>query len=46
MFEITEELKENQNPVHRHDLVARVIRQKLILLLNFLTKGIIFGEDK
>ena len=33
--EITEELYK----VHMHDLVARVFRQKLILLMIFLTKA-------
>ena len=44
--EITEELKEYQKPVPRHDLVAKVFRQNLVLLMNFLTEGHIFGEDE
>ena len=46
MVQNSRRIERKSKPVHMHDLVARVFRQKLILLMNFLTKGHIFGEDK
>ena len=39
--EITDALMPHQKQIHRHDLIARVFRQKLIKLLNAINKGII-----
>ncbi|CAF4338045.1 unnamed protein product, partial [Rotaria magnacalcarata] len=40
--EIQEELLDGQNPSDRHDLLARVFRQKLIKLMNIITKSHVF----
>ena len=42
--EIQEELLFGQKPHHRHDLIARVFRLKLIKLLHLIRKSQIFGE--
>lgn len=41
--EITSELLPEQRYCHRHDLIARVFRQKVIKLMDLITKGQIFG---
>jgi Helitron helicase-like domain at N-terminus len=42
--EIEQELLDGQAPSDRHDLLARVFRQKLIKLINIVTKSHIFGS--
>ncbi|GBM24846.1 hypothetical protein AVEN_245083-1 [Araneus ventricosus] len=42
--EINEELVDGQSSVDRHDLIARVFRQKLIKLIDIITKISIYGE--
>lgn len=44
--EITKELWEGQKPSDRHDILARVFRQKLIVMINLLTKHKVFGLCK
>jgi hypothetical protein len=44
--EIQEELMEGQAPSDRHDLLARVFRQKLIKLVNIITKSHVFGPTR
>ena len=34
----------HQKPVHRHDITARVFKQKLKIMMNLYTKHHIFGE--
>ncbi|GBM15265.1 hypothetical protein AVEN_144050-1 [Araneus ventricosus] len=41
---IKEELAHRQLPEDRHDLIARVFRQKLIKLTDIVTKSCIYGE--
>lgn len=42
--EIKRELFPGQTPQQRHDLIARVFRQKLIKLMHIIKKGEIFGQ--
>uniref|UniRef100_UPI00358ED5B8 uncharacterized protein n=1 Tax=Myxine glutinosa TaxID=7769 RepID=UPI00358ED5B8 len=42
--EITAELMLGQTAQDRHDLLARVFRQKVISLMNLITKGAVFGD--
>jgi len=42
--EITDLLLSGQTPSHRHDLTARVFKQKLICLMDLVTKSNIYGE--
>ncbi|CAF1454121.1 unnamed protein product [Rotaria sp. Silwood1] len=44
--EIQEELLDGQNPSDRHDLLARVFKQKLIKLMNIITKSHVFGPTQ
>jgi hypothetical protein len=44
--EIQEELFDGQAPSDRHDLLARVFRQKLIKLMNIVTKSHVFGPTR
>ncbi|XP_073826793.1 uncharacterized protein [Musca autumnalis] len=44
--EITTVLSGGQTSVHRHDVVARVFRQKLITLMDFIVKLRVFGETR
>nr|XP_046472567.1 uncharacterized protein LOC124214346 [Neodiprion pinetum] len=44
--EITSLLLPGQNAVHRHDITARVFRQKLKSLINFITKLHVFGPTR
>ena len=44
--EIQEELLPEQAPSDRHDLLARVFRQKLIKLINIVTKSHVFGPTR
>ncbi|CAM4842651.1 unnamed protein product [Rotaria magnacalcarata] len=44
--EIQEELLDGQNPFDRHDLLARVFRQKLIKLMNIITKSHVFRRTR
>ncbi|CAF2141007.1 unnamed protein product [Rotaria magnacalcarata] len=44
--EIQEELLDGQNPFDRHDLLARVFRQKLIKLMNIITKSHVFRPTR
>lgn len=44
--EIIDELMPGQKSTDRHDLVARVFRQKVQKLIALLTKGKIFGEHR
>ena len=44
--EIIDNLLPGQHSVDRHDLIARVFKQKLIKLMAVLTKHCIFGETK
>lgn len=41
--EITKCLKPGQQAIHRHDIIARIFRQKVILLIEVITKGNPFG---
>ncbi|GBN09691.1 hypothetical protein AVEN_194352-1 [Araneus ventricosus] len=43
-LEIKEELAHGQSPVDRHDLITRVFRQKLIKLIDNITKLCFYGE--
>ncbi|GBL94489.1 hypothetical protein AVEN_235591-1 [Araneus ventricosus] len=38
------ELEHSQSPANCHDLIARVFRQKLIKLIDIITKSCIYGE--
>ncbi|CAF1513734.1 unnamed protein product [Rotaria magnacalcarata] len=44
--EIQQELTEGRAPSDRHDLLARVFRQKLIKLVNIITKSHVFGPTR
>lgn len=44
--EIKDLLLDGQLPQDRHDIVARVFRQKLLKFINFITKHNIFGKVK
>ena len=44
--EIQQELLLDQVPSDRHDLLARVFRQKLIKLINIITKSNVFGPTR
>ncbi|XP_044588730.1 uncharacterized protein LOC123267907 [Cotesia glomerata] len=44
--EITSLLLPGQNAIHRHDITARVFRQKLKSLINFITKSHVFGPTR
>lgn len=44
--EIQQNLLDNQVPADRHDIVARVFRQKLSILMDVLTKQGIFGPSR
>ncbi|CAF3254328.1 unnamed protein product [Rotaria sp. Silwood2] len=44
--EIQEELLDGQNPSDHHDLLARVFKQKLIKLMNIITKSHVFGPTQ
>jgi PIF1-like helicase/Helitron helicase-like domain at N-terminus len=44
--DIQEELLFGQAPSDRHDLLARVFRQKLIKLINIVTKSHVFGPTR
>ena len=44
--EIQEELFSGQSPSDRHDVLARVFRQKLIKLMNIVTKIQVFGPTR
>ncbi|XP_055910503.1 uncharacterized protein LOC129944866 [Eupeodes corollae] len=44
--EITSLLLPGQNAIHRHDITARVFRQKLKSLINFITKLHVFGPTR
>lgn len=35
-----------QTPPDRHDIVASVFRQKVVKLMDLLTKGAIFGQSR
>ncbi|XP_044596944.1 uncharacterized protein LOC123273568, partial [Cotesia glomerata] len=44
--EITSLLLPGQNAIHRHDITARVFRQKLKSLISFITKSHVFGPRR
>lgn len=44
--DIAEHLYEGQQPHDRHDVIARVFRQKLIVLMDLITKCEIYGETR
>ncbi|XP_044588727.1 uncharacterized protein LOC123267905 [Cotesia glomerata] len=44
--EFTSLLLPGQNAIHRHDITARVFRQKLKSLINFITKSYVFGPTR
>ncbi|XP_075451177.1 uncharacterized protein LOC142492419 [Ascaphus truei] len=44
--EIKQELQDGQAHSDRHDLIARVFRQKLITLIHIITKTYIFGQTR
>lgn len=44
--EITDLLITGQSPIHRHDLTARVFKQKLISLMDLIIKNHIYGETR
>ncbi|KIH43787.1 hypothetical protein ANCDUO_26201, partial [Ancylostoma duodenale] len=44
--EIREELLEGQTPSDRHDLIARVFKQKLTKFMDVITKSHIYGETR
>ncbi|XP_050340140.1 uncharacterized protein LOC126766383 [Bactrocera neohumeralis] len=44
--EITSLLLPGQNTIHRHDITARVFKQKLKSLINFITKLHVFGSTR
>lgn len=43
--EITDLLLVGQSPSHRHDILARVFKQKLVRLIDIITKSNIYGES-
>lgn len=43
-IEIKKELLHNQTPLDRHDITARVYKQKLKSLMNFITKHRVYGQ--
>ncbi|XP_076273146.1 uncharacterized protein LOC143204485 [Rhynchophorus ferrugineus] len=45
-IEIKQELFPGQSPIDRHDITARVFRQKLKSLMNFIVKHNVFGETR
>ncbi|XP_054290927.1 uncharacterized protein LOC129005912 [Macrosteles quadrilineatus] len=44
--EITDLLLPGQQPCHRHDITARVFKQKLIRFIDIITKNHIYGETR
>lgn len=42
--EVKDHLMIGQSPIDRHDIVARVFRQKLLKLMDLITKSELFGE--
>ncbi|XP_075437913.1 LOW QUALITY PROTEIN: uncharacterized protein LOC142476424 [Ascaphus truei] len=44
--EIKQQLGDGQSHSNRHDLIARVFRQKLITLIHIITKTYIFGQTR
>uniref|UniRef100_A0A0L8GZH5 Helitron helicase-like domain-containing protein n=1 Tax=Octopus bimaculoides TaxID=37653 RepID=A0A0L8GZH5_OCTBM len=44
--EVTRELLPHQQYFHRHDLIARVFKQKLTTLIDLIKKGQVFGPVK
>ena len=44
--EIRSHLMPGQEAIHRHDIVARVFKQKLIKLMGLFTKGQVFGATR
>lgn len=44
--EIVSELSSGQTSVHRHDITARVFKQKLKSLMDFIVKLRVFGETR
>ncbi|XP_049826254.1 uncharacterized protein LOC126266393 [Aethina tumida] len=45
-IEIKQELFPGQSPIDRHDITARVFRQKLKSLMDFIVKHHVFGETR
>ena len=45
-IEINQELFSGQSPIDRHDITARVFRQKLKSLMDFIVKHNVFGETR
>lgn len=45
-IEIKRELFSGQSPIDRHDITARVFRQKLKSLMDFIVKHNVFGETR
>ncbi|XP_008178216.1 uncharacterized protein LOC103307737 [Acyrthosiphon pisum] len=45
-IEIKQELFPGQSPIDRHDITARVFRQKLKSLMDFIVKHYVFGETR
>lgn len=45
-IEIKQELYPGQSPIDRHDITARVFRQKLKSLMDFIVKHNVFGETR
>lgn len=45
-IEIKQELFPGQSPIDRHDIIARVFRQKLKSLMDFIVKHYVFGETR
>ncbi|GBP96607.1 hypothetical protein EVAR_89207_1 [Eumeta japonica] len=45
-IEIKQELFPGQSPIDRHDITARVFRQKLKSLMDFIVKHNVFGETR
>ena len=45
-IEIKQELLPGQSPTDRHDITARVFRQNLISLMDFIVKHSVFGETR
>ncbi|GBM69671.1 hypothetical protein AVEN_124452-1 [Araneus ventricosus] len=43
--EINEELAHGQSPADCHDLIARLFSQKLIKLIDIITKICVYGEE-
>lgn len=44
--EINSALLPGQKPIHRHDIIARVFKQKLKSFMDFITKSHVFGETR